>query len=431
MRVLFPAGYFAPEQYSSRQAHLDLVAACAAAGINVTVITAEPSRGVPEALHHRYKHLRTERTHGGHVEIRRFPMFREKRHPLLKALRFLLCQLAQYRIAVRQKDAEGRRPATGRRFADLVVADSTPPTQGFLAALIAKKLNIPFVYWLLDIFPDSLVSAGLIKKGSLIYRIGRKIEAFTYRSADMVIVLSESFRQNLLSKGVPPDKLVVIPTWVDTDIVKPVPRAQNRLFDALELPRDGLYITYAGNFGATQGLETVLRAASLLKNSPDILFLLFGSGVMEEKLRQLAETLGLTNIRFFPLQPTSRVAEVYSLGDASLVVCKKGASESAVPSKTWSILAAGCPVLASFDESSALCRILSDNSCGICVPPEDAAALAGIIRQLHADTAALRALGDNGRRYVSRAHGITQALEKFVLVLKQAAGLTEGFNRDG
>jgi glycosyltransferase involved in cell wall biosynthesis len=415
---LFPAGYFEPEQYSSRQAHQDLIGACAAEGINVTVITAKPSRGMPEILYHRYKHLRTEFTHEGHVEIRRFPMLRENRHPLLKALRFLLCQLVQYRMSV-------------RRHADLVIADSTPPTQGFLAALIAKKLNIPFVYWLLDIFPDSLVSAGLIKKGSLLYRIGWKIQAFTYRSADTVIVLSEAFRQKLLTKGVPQNKLVVIPTWVDTDIVKPVPRAQNRLFDALELPRDGFYITYAGNFGATQGLETVLRAASLLKNSPDILFLLFGSGVMEEKLRQLAETLGLTNIRFFPLQPPSRVAEVYSLGDASLVVCKKGASESAVPSKTWSILASGCPVLASFDQNSALCRILSDNSCGICVPPEDAAALAGIIRRLHADTAALRALGDNGRRYVSRAHGITQALEKFILVLKQAAGLTEGSNRDG
>jgi glycosyltransferase involved in cell wall biosynthesis len=416
MRVLFPAGYYDPEQYSSRQAHLDLVGACVSAGFDVSVITPAPSRGVPPDVRREYNHRKNEHTHGGHVEIVRFPMFREKRHPLLRALRFLLCQLAQY------------RSAAARQGADLVLADSTPPTQGLLSVLIAKKLHIPLVYWLLDIFPDSLVSAGLTKKGSLLYRIGRKVEAYTYLRADAILVLNEACRQKLMSKGVPPEKLTVIPTWVDTDTVRPVPRLQNRLFDELALPRDGFYITYAGNFGATQGLDTVLRAASLLHDEPGIRFLLFGAGVMEEKLRQLADLLQLTNVRFVPLQPADRVAEVYSLGNASLVICKKGAGQSAVPSKTWSILAAGCPVLASFDEDSALCRSLTANACGVCVPPEDPAALADRIRRLYADAASLKSMGDNGRRYVCREHGREASLDAFICLFKHLTEQDGGKN---
>ena len=385
MSLLFPTAYFYPEQYSSRQMNLELLSAIAGAGIGVTVLTPSPARGVSPETIRQYSDRRRELMYGGLCELIRFPMLREGKGVLSRALRYFLCQLAQYRLAARRRDAE------------LLFAVSTPPTQGLLAAILKKRLGIPFVYNLQDIFPDSMVSAGLTRPGSLAWRFGRRLEDAVYRSADKIIVISEDFKANLMAKGVPEHKLVVIENWVDLKLVRPVPRESNRLFDALDIPRGGFTVTYAGSLGAAQGLETLLRAAALLKNDARITFLIFGGGAELPDLKKLAGTLSLGNVRFFPLQPPDRVPEVYSLGDVSVVLCRRGAGNSALPSKTWSILAAGRPVLASFDEDSALCRMITEKACGVCVPPEDPEALASAVMRLFEDAEKREAMGENGR----------------------------------
>lgn len=409
MRILFPAGYFDPERYASRQLNLDMVTALAEAGHTVTVISPAPSRGVPKEP----KWTRAEKKQGvlcgGKVEILRFPMLREGSNPVLRALRYLLCHLAQFFLASRCKSA------------DLIFAVSTPPTQGALAALLKKRLRIPLVYQLQDVFPDSLVGAGLTAEGSLLWRIGRRIERFTYRNADRILVISEDFKENLRAKGVPERKIQVLPNWMDENTVVPVPPEENRLFEELELDRDAFLVTYAGNFGALQGLESLLWAAQLLREERDIRFLLFGSGMMEEKLRRLAAGLQLDNVRFFPLQSANRISEVYSLGDISVVSCKKGTGKSALPSKTWSILSAGRPVLAGFDADSGLCRLLRQENIGIRVPPEDPEALAIAIRQAYAQREVLAAMGARGRQYICKTLGRASGMDQFRKALEEAA----------
>ena len=120
----------------------------------------------------------------------------------------------------------GRR----EREADVIFAVSTPPTQGMLCGLAARRLGIPFVYSLQDVFPDSLVNAGMACRDSLLWRIGRRIEDFSYRRADRVVVISEGFRRNIMEKGVPEEKIAVVPNWVDTQSVHPVAREENVLF---------------------------------------------------------------------------------------------------------------------------------------------------------------------------------------------------------
>jgi glycosyltransferase involved in cell wall biosynthesis len=385
--------YYNPEQFSSAHLFNDLEQSMAELGFSLHVITPTPTRGVSNETRAEYKKRRTELRHGGAVRIARFSLFGEGKNVLLRAVRYLLCNVIEYSKACRIKDA------------DVIFSVSTPPTQGLLAAMVKKRLKIPFVYNLQDVFPDSLVTTGLSKEGSFLWKIGRKIENFTYKHADRIVVVSENMKQNLLNKGVPEHKLSVCYNWVDDSAVTPVSASDNRILDELSLDKSKFYVTYAGNLGESQNIEVMLGAAALLRGRSDISFLIFGSGGNEEKYKAEARQMQLDNVRFFPIQPYNRVSEVYSLGAVSLVSCKKGAGKSALPSKTWSIMSAGTAVLAAFDKDSELDEIITRNNCGICVNPDDPERLAEAVEELYRNSSLCVKMGENGRRFVTEHLG--------------------------
>ena len=173
MKILRLAPYFTPEQISSTHLTNDLEQALCAAGFYTEVYCPTPTRGISSEVRAKYKKIKYEEQAGGKIIIHRFSMFREGRNPIGRALRYFLVNLIQYRKGSRAKDV------------DVILAGSTPPTQGLLCSLVKKKLSrkykkpVPFVYNLQDIFPDSLVNARMTKKGSFIWKIGRKVEDFT------------------------------------------------------------------------------------------------------------------------------------------------------------------------------------------------------------------------------------------------------------
>ena len=162
--------------------------------------------------------------------------------------------------------------------ADCIFLVSTPPIQGLLGGLLMKRLNIPFVYNLQDIFPDSLVGSGLSTKGSLLWKIGRIIENYTYNSADKIIVISEDFKRNIMSKGVAKEKIEVIYNWVDEKAIVPVAKEKNPLYDELDICKDKFNVVYAGNLGNAQNIDIIIDAAQKLLSNQEIVFLIFGSG---------------------------------------------------------------------------------------------------------------------------------------------------------
>ena len=242
------------------------------------------------------------------------------------------------------------------------------------------------------------MTTGLTKKGSLLWKIGRKIEDYTYRHADAIIVISEDIKRNIMEKGVPEEKIHIISNWVDTDEVKSVTKEDNRLFEELGLNRDTFKIVYAGNLGKAQGVSVALDVAEILKDNSNIEFIIFGKGAQEESLKKRAENL--SNVKMFPLMPADRISEVYSLGDASLIMCKKGTGGAGVPSKTWSIMACQSPIIVSFDEDSELSRLITEKNCGICVPPENAELLASAVLTAYSEREMLKQKGINGYEYV-------------------------------
>lgn len=392
MKVLKLSAYYAPERISSSHLTVDMEEAYLKAGITTEVYAPTPTRGVTKEERNTYKKIKYEEKENGRIIVRRFAMFREGRNPIGRALRYVLVNQAHYHKGIRAKDV------------DAIVAGSTPPTQGVLCAKVAKKLSkkykrpVSFIFSLQDMFPESLVHAGLCKENSILCKIGNKISNYTYRHATHIRVISDSMKATLIQKGVPEEKITVIYNWIDTEATVPVSREENPLFDELGLDRDKFYLTYAGNLGNSQNVEILLECAKALQDKADIRFVIFGGGSEKEVLEKKLTDSGLNNVQLFPLQPMERVSQVYSLGDASFVTCKKGIGIGAFPSKTVSILATGTPVIASFDADSDLYRILNEHEAGLCADAEDVQGAIDAVLTLYNDRDLCRRYGENARR---------------------------------
>ena len=175
----------------------------------------------------------------------------------------------------------------------------------------------------------------------------------------------------MLDKKVPKDKIVIISNWVDTNLVKHIERKENKLIDELSLSLSDFIAVYAGNFGAAQGADIILRVAELLRSYSEIKFVIFGGGPYFENAVNYVKDKRLCNVTIRALLPPNRVSEVYSLGDVALITCKTGFGDSGMPSKTWSIMACNTPIVASYDLDSDLDMLLNKSKFGICVKPGD------------------------------------------------------------
>lgn len=410
MNILYLRSYFFPEQLSGSYLGKQIREALVNAGFKILVYTPTPSRGIDKETMRYYKNIRIEYLEDGMITIHRFPLFAEGQNTIFRALRYTLLCVKLFLYGVFAKDAKNT---------DIIMVSSTPPIIGPTAALIKKIRHIPVVYNLQDIFPDSLVGTGLAKKGGLLWKIGRKIEDFTYRNVDKIIVISEDFKRNIMAKGVPEEKIEVIYNWVNENDVVPIMPEDNPLFDELGIERGLFYVVYAGNLGHAQNVQVLLDAAMKLRNESGIRFLIFGTGGLKNNYEKFVKENELDNVKFFPLQPIEKVAQVYSLADASLVSCKKGLGGSAMPSKTWSILSSGTPVLCSFDRGGDLQHIVEDNKLGLFSEAGDSEALSENIMKFFNNTQMCREYGANGRKYILNNLTKEVGTAKYVQVLKQ------------
>lgn len=410
MRILFLTAYFHPEQAASPYLGENRNQAFADAGYDMVVYTPTPTRGISENVRQEYKKKKMEFLYDGKMIVHRFNLIGEKKNPILRAWRYTMSCIKQLYIGIFAKDA---------RSCDLMFIASTPPIQGAMAALIKKirRDHIPFIYNLQDIFPDSLVGTGLAKKDGLLWKIGRVIENFTYRNADKIIVISQDFKRNIMAKGVPEEKIEVIYNWVDEQAVVNIPRNENKLFEKYNLDPNKFYITYCGNIGLTQNMDLLLDVAKELSTEENIHFVLVGEGADKARVKSRVENENINNISFLPFQPYEDISHVFSLGNAGLIISKPGVGENSVPSKTWSIMSAECPVIANFDENE-IKSILTENNCGIFTKAGDKEAFKNAILELYNNKDKAVQLGKNGRQFVMENLTREIGTSKYVKVIK-------------
>ena len=411
MKILFLTAYFYPEQAASPYLGENRNQAFADAGYDMVVYTPTPTRGIDNNIRNEYKNKKKEALLDGKMLVHRFNLIGEKKNPILRAWRYTMSCIKQFCKGIFAKDA---------RSCDLMFISSTPPIQGAMAALVKKcrRDHIPFIYNLQDIFPDSLVGTGLAKKDGILWKIGRVIEDFTYRNAEKIIVISQDFKRNIMAKGVPEEKIEVIYNWVDEQAVVHIPREENKLFEKYNLDPNKFYITYCGNIGLTQNMDLLLDVAKELSTEANIHFVLVGEGADKARVKARVENENINNISFLPFQPYEDISHVFSLGNAGLIISKPGIGENSVPSKTWSIMSAECPVIANFDENE-IQTILTENNCGIFTKAGDKEAFKNAILELYHNQDKAVQLGKNGRQFIMENLTREIGTSKYVKVVKE------------
>jgi colanic acid biosynthesis glycosyl transferase WcaI len=280
------------------------------------------------------------------------------------------------------------------RRSGVVIAMSPPLTLGLTGWVASRVRRCPMVFNIQDVFPDAAIETGAISNRTII-AAASWLERVSYQAADAVTVLSDDLRDNVVAKLGAGGTVHVIPNFVDTEAIVPADRATP--YRAELGLGDGPVVLYAGNVGFSQSLELVLAAAREL---PEVVFLINGNGAARSSLE--AAALGLTNVRFADYIAPERLSELLATGDVHVVPLRSGLGRVSVPSKTYSIMAAGRPVVASIDEGTAVPVILAESGGGVSVAPDDAAAFTEAIRELVSNPERARRLGALGRAWVER-----------------------------
>ena len=406
MKVLMLYSYYEPEIAASMYLWTNINEALAQAGHFVEVYTPRPTRGIDGVVRNEYKKKKIESFLKGGIVIRRFYLPNEKKGILSRMFRYILLNVALLWKGL-VKDT------------DLIFLYSTPPTNGLVAYLLKRLRRVPVVYDIQDMFPESLIATQMTTENSLIYKIGEKVEKITYKGADHFIVISQDFKERILKKGVPKEKISVIRNWVDENAVRRIPRNQNRVLKKYGLDENKFYVTYCGNIGFTQNVELILKVAENLKYEKDIMFLLFGEGAYKEVADRCIVEKELNNVKIFPFQEYEYISDVFSIGNIGIIASKSGVGGCSVPSKTWSYMSAECAIVASFDEKTELIEILKEAQCGYTCVPDDTQMLEQQILKLYQDREKCEKLGRNGREYIMNCLTREIGTKKYLEILEK------------
>lgn len=405
MKILLLTLYFEPDVAANAVIMTELVKELVKLGHEVTVVTSMPhydnNRIWPE---YRGK-LYIQETFEG-LEVRRVYLYvsQRKENLLGRLLNYVTFNILSFIAGIFSKGY------------DVVLSPSPPLTNGLAAFLISRLRGKPYVYNVQDIYPDVAIRLGVLTNSTVI-AFFKWMERFVYKKAAAVSVLSEGFRRNLLDKGVPEDKIEIIPNFVDTDFVHPLPR--HNAFSKTHKLDDKFVVLFAGNMGFSQGLELVLDAAQRLEKKGDILFLFVGSGVAKPGLQDYAQKMGIENVDFLPFQPREVLPEMYASSDVCLVPLRRGIANDSVPSKLLTITAAARPLIASVDEESDARYFVQQAECGLCTDPENSEALVNAIFSLYHDSDLRERLGQNGRAYLENRYTPKIIARQYATLLKR------------
>jgi glycosyltransferase involved in cell wall biosynthesis len=220
------------------------------------------------------------------------------------------------------------------------------------------------------------------------------------RRADRIVAIGETMRLRLEEKGAPADRISVIPNWVDTNVITPQPRANDWARKKRIVSK--FSVMHSGNVGHAQNLDTLVRAATFLRDLDDLRILIVGFGARHDELVALSERLEAESVRFLPYQPREVLPDSLSSADVHFVGLGRGLSGYVVPSRLYGILAAGRPVIVAADADSETAQVVEAVGCGVVIPPGRPDLLAAAIRDLRDRRDELDEMGARGREYVVR-----------------------------
>jgi glycosyltransferase involved in cell wall biosynthesis len=286
------------------------------------------------------------------------------------------------------------------RRPDVIVGTSPQFFTNCAAWMLSVFRWRPFVFELRDLWPESIKTVGAMQESAALRALER-LELFLYRRAKAVVAVTESFKRNLIGRGIDGDKIQVVTNGVDLSRFRPQP-ADLALRDELGTPREAFVAGYIGTHGMAHALETVLEAARLLQigdagtSSPGvpIHFILLGDGARKQALQAQASAMGLTQVHFLDTVPKAEVPRYWSLLDVAIIHLRKADNfTQVIPSKLFECMGMGIPVLHGVAGESA--GIVECEAVGLVFEPENAVALAEGVRRLAQDAVLYQRLRDN------------------------------------
>ncbi len=409
MHILIYSYNYAPEPIGIAPLMTELAEGLVARGHQVRVVTGMPNypeRQVYEG--YRGKFYLTEVKNG--VMIQRSYIYIKGPKPglldrLLLDGSFIVSSIVQaYR---------GWRP-------DVVFATIPPLPIAIPVSLFSASRRCPVVLNLQDIVSEAAVRVSLLKRESLLFKIAESLEILAYSTSKQISVIAEGFREKLLSQGISDRKITCIPNWVDVDFIRPLPQEPNPFRTEHQL-KGKFIILYAGNIALTQGLNTVIAAATQLQHIEAIQFVIVGEQKALGTLQAECDRLKATNVKLLPFQPRETLPQMYAAANLGLVVQKQRVTTFNLPSKIPLILSSGRAILASVPDDGTAAKAVRDSGGGVVVPPEDAEALANEIARLYHQPAEVERLGKQGREYAMANFSLEQALNRYENLFSIAA----------
>jgi putative colanic acid biosynthesis glycosyltransferase WcaI len=395
VHVLLLNEYFPPDT-SATAKNAVLIAEALAERHRVTVLAGRPSYDPVE----RQPRYLLQREIRGNLVVERLGSTTFPRHRMMGRLSNYLSYLA---LAV---------PRALTIHSDVVLAMTDPPIEGIAGSFVAKVSRRPFIYNLRDMYPDMARGAGLLRTPVLL-EPWERLHRLALRGAARIIVLGEDMRERILAKGVDPRRITIVrdavpfpetPPSSDHPVVREI-RGNFRFL-----------LIHAGNLGFYGAWQTLLGAAKILE--PDGVGLVFiGEGARKAQIQE--EARSCSNVRFLPFRPASELPWVMAAGDLHVVTVKRGLEGVVVPSKVYTILAAGRPLLAVATEKTEVARFARRNGCGVAADPDDPAEVAKAVRNVLRAPERLAHMSHRARE-LAQTYDRVKQLEIFVEAVEEA-----------
>lgn len=294
---------------------------------------------------------------------------------------------------------------------DVIYVYHPPITVGLTAIWHGFMKNVPFVYHIQDIWPDSIKVSGMMNN-ALVLKFVDKWCNYVYKKAAKLAVISHGFKKLLCERGVSAEKIEIVYNWCDDSKIFRKPKDYST---AAKLGFSGKFnIVFAGTMGKGQALDTVLDAAQILKNEqPEIQYVFVGDGVESDRLKQKKEEMGLNNVIFLDRRPMSEVADILCLADILLVHLKDDFLYSVtIPGKTQAYMSAGKPILMGVKGNAS--DLVTQAGAGLSCEPGNPRSIAGVSKKMFSmSKEELERMGDNGRDFYSKNLSLDVAVGKF------------------
>jgi colanic acid biosynthesis glycosyl transferase WcaI len=409
VKILYVSQYFPPEMGAPAARASELACHWAQAGHDVSVLTGFPNHPtgvVPPEWRPRLRRL-TYHENIGRVNVFRtwlWPLPNRKAHERMR-------NYASFCVSAALRGMAIPRP-------DVIIASSPQLLVGLSGWWIAFTRQIPFVFEVRDLWPESLTAVGVGDENSVLHHTLGKVAKFLYQRSDCIVVVTPAFKEHLVRLWrVPAEKIAVVENGVETGLFAPAPAAANQALRR-ELGAEGKFlICYIGTMGMAHGLETLLDAAGQLqRQDSNAQFLLVGEGAEKERIKALAQSRGLANVCFLDQQPREKIPAFISASDACLVLLKKtDVFKTVIPTKMLEFMSCARPVILGVDGQAR--QIVEAAGAGLVIEPENAGALVQAIIQLAANRELGAALGQKGREYILQHFSRGKTAGKYIDVL--------------